>query len=69
MNRILLTEVQGYGWLPTIEEDGRETYRGEFYATPAEALGRAELAMRMASVHPLFAELCEGMLAAQRLAS
>ena len=69
MKRIVLTEVQGYGWLPTIEEDGRETYRGEFYPSPAEALNRAELAMRLASVHPIFAEICGGMLEAQGMAS
>lgn len=46
MKRIILAEIQGYGWLPTIEEDGRETYRGEFRTTPAEALERAERAMR-----------------------
>lgn len=69
MKRIILTEVQGYGWLPTLEEDGKETYRGEFRDTPAEALTRAEIAMKAGAVHPFFAELCEGMLAAQRLAS
>ena len=71
MKRIILTEVTGYGWLPTIEEDGKETYRGEFRGTPAEALSRAEIeiALKASAVHPLFAELCNGMLAAQRLAS
>lgn len=30
MTDIILREVKGYGWLPIIEIDGREMYRGEY---------------------------------------
>jgi len=35
---IIIRVVKGYGNLPIIIEDGKETYRGEFQTTPEEAL-------------------------------
>lgn len=39
---IILRHVEGYGWLPIIERDGRELYRGSFFESAEEALQRAE---------------------------
>ena len=33
--------VKGYGWLPLLEKDGFEVYRGEFQVTPQMALKKA----------------------------
>jgi hypothetical protein len=33
--------VKGYGWLPLVERDGEEIYRGEFQGTPGMALEKA----------------------------
>ena len=38
---IILRHVQGYGWLPIIERDGKEVYRGEFQISPQHALWKA----------------------------
>jgi hypothetical protein len=38
MTDLIIREVPGRGWLPIIEVDGKETYRGEFKKTPALAL-------------------------------
>lgn len=38
---IILRHVEGYGWLPIIEKDGQETYRGEYQTSPQFALWRA----------------------------
>lgn len=39
---IILREVKGYGWLPLIEKNGKEIYRGEFHSQPLYALDAAE---------------------------
>lgn len=33
--------VNGYGWLPLVERDGEEIYKGEFQTTPGMALEKA----------------------------
>lgn len=38
---IILRRVPRYGWLPIIEEDGKEKYRGEYQTTPAECLQKS----------------------------
>lgn len=38
---IILRHVDGYGWLPIIERDGKETYRGEYQKSPQFALWKA----------------------------
>ena len=38
---IILRHVDGYGWLPIIELDGKEIYRGEFQTSPQYALWKA----------------------------
>ena len=38
---IILRHVEGYGWLPIIERDGKEIYRGEFQKSPQYALWKA----------------------------
>jgi len=38
---IILRHVQGFGWLPIIERDGKEVYRGEFQISPQYALWKA----------------------------
>ena len=35
---IILRHVEGYGWLPIIERDGKEVYRGEFRQTSISAV-------------------------------
>ena len=38
---IIIREVKGYGWLPMLkDEDGKETYRGEYQPTPEVAMKR-----------------------------
>lgn len=32
--------VEGYGFLPIVEVDGKEVYRGEFQKTSAQALNK-----------------------------
>ena len=39
---IILRAVKRYGWLPLIEKDGKEIYRGEFHSQPLYALDAAE---------------------------
>jgi hypothetical protein len=45
MKRIILTEVTGYGWLPTVEDDGKEIYRGEYQVFSLHAFDKADEAM------------------------
>ena len=42
MIKIILTEVPEYGWLPTIEVDGKEIYRGEFRGSIIYAATKAQ---------------------------
>lgn len=37
----ILTDVQGYGWLCKIVQEGKERYRGEFRRTYTEAMEAA----------------------------
>jgi hypothetical protein len=37
---LIQREVKGYGWLPIVEKDGKEVYRGEFKKTPLEAINK-----------------------------
>lgn len=39
---IILRHVDGYGWLPIIERDSKEIFRGEHQAYAHEALECAE---------------------------
>lgn len=39
---IILRHVEGYGWLPIIERDGKEIYRGEYWYSGHRALLAAE---------------------------
>lgn len=45
MTRIILTDVPGYGWLPTIESNGKEVYRGEFKPFALHAFDSADDAL------------------------
>lgn len=36
----IIRKVELYGWLPIIEVDGKEVYRGSFQKTPAKALSK-----------------------------
>ena len=42
MRTLRIDYVINYGYLPSVSEDGREVYRGEFRDTPEEALERAK---------------------------
>ena len=53
MRRIILTEVPHYGWIPTVEIDGKETYRGEFRGSPSAALLNASIALAAPEVCPV----------------
>lgn len=37
--------LNGRGWMPTLEINGKEVYRGEYRPTPMEAMKRAEIAL------------------------
>lgn len=43
---VVLREVQGYGYLPTVLVDGKKIYHGEFQADIGEALERAMTVVR-----------------------
>ena len=43
--QIVLTEVDGYGWLPTVVVNGKEVYRGEFEVFSLHAFDRADDAL------------------------
>lgn len=45
MNKITIIEVPGYGWLPTLEQDGVEIYRGEFRKSVIDAAAHADSAL------------------------
>ena len=40
MSDLIIRRVNGYGYLPIIKLDGKETYRGEYQETPEEALNK-----------------------------
>ena len=42
MRTLRIDYIQDYGFLPSVTDDGREVYRGEFRDTPEEALERAK---------------------------
>ena len=42
MTDLIIRLVEGYGYLPIIEKDGIETYRGEYQETSGEALAKCE---------------------------
>ena len=41
MKDFIIRQVDGYGWLPIIIQDGKEVYRGEFQSTPILAMCKA----------------------------
>ena len=41
MKDFIIRQVDGYGWLPIIIQDGKEVYRGEFQQTPILAMCKA----------------------------
>jgi hypothetical protein len=53
MNVIKLTEVPGYGWLPTLEVDGKEVYRGEFRDSATLAAAKADNALERIQAQPM----------------
>ncbi len=42
MRTLHIAHITNYGYLPSVTDDGREVYRGEFRDTPEEALERAK---------------------------
>lgn len=42
MRTLRIDHIPDYGFLPSVTDDGREVYRGEFRDTPEEALERAK---------------------------
>ena len=42
MRTLRIDYIPDYGFLPSVTDDGREVYRGEFRDTPEEALERAK---------------------------
>ena len=42
MRSLRIDHVTDYGFLPSVTEEGREVYRGEFRDTPEEALEHAK---------------------------
>ena len=42
MTDLIIRIVEGYGYLPIVEVDGKEVYRGEYRETSGEALERCE---------------------------
>ena len=42
MRTLRIDYIPDYGYLPSVTDDGREVYRGEFRDTPEEALERAK---------------------------
>lgn len=40
MTDIIIRYVEGYNYLPIIQKDGKEIYRGEFQDTPLGALNK-----------------------------
>jgi hypothetical protein len=53
MNVIKLTEVPGYGWLPTLEVDGKEVYRGVFRDSATLAAAKADNALERIQAQPM----------------
>lgn len=42
MRTLRIDYIPDYGFLPSVTDDGREVYRGEFRDTPEEALEHAK---------------------------
>lgn len=42
MRTLHIAHITNYGYLPSVTEEGREVYRGEFRDTPEEALEHAK---------------------------
>ena len=46
MTDYILRYVEGRGYLPILEKDGKEVYRGEYHSSPKLALERCFIAER-----------------------